>query len=224
MGRAELIVTECGLVLRKGLLVMAENEFIDDELYMQRALELAAQAEQLGEIPVGALLVHEGHIIAEGFNQSIRLHDPTAHAEIAVLRAAGQQLQNYRLLNTTLYVTLEPCAMCAAALVHARVGRLVFGARDGKTGACGSVHNLVQDATANHQLQVDAGVLAEQCSQQLSDFFRRRRLEHKAKKLAEKAPSSPQDYSSTDLCGGCAGAVVLLHKIAAATTIQFKRT
>lgn len=159
---------------------------LDDECFMRRALELAAQAEQQGEIPVGALLVQDGQIIAEGFNQSILRHDPTAHAEIAVLRAAGQQLQNYRLVNTTLYVTLEPCAMCAAAMVHARVTRLVFGAHDGKTGACGSVHNLVQDLTANHQLQVTSGVLAEQCSSQLSNFFRRRRAEHKAKKQAEK--------------------------------------
>lgn len=158
-----------------------------DELFMQRALELASHAEQLGEIPVGALLVQDGRIVAEGFNQSILLHDPTAHAEIAVLRQAGQQLQNYRLINSTLYVTLEPCAMCAAALVHARVTRLVFGAADAKTGACGSVHNLVQDLTANHQLDVQAGVLAERCSSQLSDFFRRRRQEHKAKKQAEKA-------------------------------------
>ena len=171
---------------------MQKPDPIADEFYMRRALELAAQAEQHGEIPVGAVLVQEGQIIAEGYNQSIMLHDPTAHAEIAVLRAAGVQLQNYRLINSTLYVTLEPCAMCAAAMVHARVTRLVFGARDAKTGACGSVHNLVQDLTANHQLQVDAGVLAEVCSTQLSNFFRRRRQEHKAKKQAEKAAQTAQ--------------------------------
>ncbi len=162
------------------------NVLLDDEFYMRRALELAAQAESRGEIPVGALLVQDGHIIAEGFNQSIVQHDPTAHAEVVVLRHAGQLLNNYRLINTTLYVTLEPCAMCAAAMVHARVARLVFGALDSKTGACGSVHNLVQDLTANHQLQVTSGVLAEQCSSQLSNFFRRRRAEQKAKKQADK--------------------------------------
>lgn len=162
------------------------NLLLDDEFYMRRALELAAQAESRGEIPVGALLVQDGHIIAEGFNQSIVQHDPTAHAEVVVLRQAGQLLNNYRLINTTLYVTLEPCAMCAAAMVHARVARLVFGALDHKTGACGSVHNLVQDLTANHQLQVTSGVLAELCSSQLSNFFRRRRAEHKAKKQAQR--------------------------------------
>lgn len=169
---------------------MQKPDPIADEFYMRRALELATHAEQCGEIPVGAVLVQEGQIIAEGFNQSIMLHDPTAHAEIAALRAAGVQLQNYRLINSTLYVTLEPCAMCAAAMVHARVTRLVFGARDAKTGACGSVHNLVQDLTANHQLEVQPGVLADECSAQLSEFFRRRRQEHKARKQAEKAAAA----------------------------------
>jgi tRNA(adenine34) deaminase len=146
-----------------------------DELYMRRALELAACAEAEGEVPVGAVLVHEGRIVAEAWNRPISLDDPTAHAEIQALRAAGQALGNYRLPGTTLYVTLEPCAMCAGAMVHARLARLVYGAADPKAGAAGSVFDLVRTPELNHQVEVTAGVLAERCAAQLQAFFRARR-------------------------------------------------
>lgn len=148
----------------------------DDELMMRRALELAASAAAEGEVPVGAVLVDAaGKIVAEAANQPIRRHDPTAHAEIVVLRAAGEKLENYRFPGTTLYVTLEPCAMCASALVHARVERLVFAAEDPKTGACGSVFDLVRSAALNHRISVTQGVLAEPASELLKDFFAARR-------------------------------------------------
>ena len=146
-----------------------------DELYMRRALELAACAEAEGEVPVGAVLVHEGRIVAEAWNRPISLDDPTAHAEIQALRAAGQALGNYRLPGTTLYVTLEPCAMCAGAMVHARLARLVYGADDPKTGAAGSVFDLVRAPELNHRVEVTAGVLAGPCTAQLQAFFRARR-------------------------------------------------
>ena len=146
-----------------------------DELYMRRALELAACAEAEGEVPVGAVLVLAGQVVAEGWNRPISLADPTAHAEIQVLRAAGQALGNYRLPGSTLYVTLEPCAMCAGAMVHARVERLVYGADDPKSGAAGSVFNLVRAPELNHQVEVTSGVLAEPCAAQLQAFFRARR-------------------------------------------------
>ncbi|NMH65512.1 tRNA adenosine(34) deaminase TadA [Shewanella salipaludis] len=158
-----------------------------DEHWMRLALELAAEAESQGEVPVGAVLVKDGELIASGFNYCIGLKDPSAHAEMQCLREAGQVLQNYRLLDTTLYVTLEPCAMCAGAMVHSRIARLVFGARDEKTGAAGTVVNLVQHPAFNHQLAVTAGVMEAVCSEQLSQFFRRRRKEQKALKKAAKA-------------------------------------
>lgn len=153
-----------------------------DEYWMERAIALAAQAEAKDEVPVGAVLVKDGELIAEGYNYSIGLCDPSAHAEMQCLRVAGQVLENYRLLDTTMYVTLEPCAMCAGAMVHSRIKRLVFGAADEKTGAAGTVMNLLQHPSLNHQLQVEGGVMAEACSEQLSNFFKRRRKEHKAKK------------------------------------------
>lgn len=159
----------------------------EDEKWMRRAMALAAEAEASGEVPVGAVLVRAGHVVAESWNLSITLHDPTAHAEIRVLRAAGEQAENYRLLDTTLYVTLEPCCMCAGALVHARIGRLVYGASDLKTGAVQSVFPLLGDSRHNHQIPVTAGVLADECSQQLSAFFARRRAEKKAEKQARRA-------------------------------------
>lgn len=156
----------------------------DNDLYwMQYAIQLAAKAEATGEVPVGAVLVKNGQILGEGWNLSICRHDPTAHAEMQAIRQAGQALQNYRMLDCTLYVTLEPCAMCAGALVHSRVKRLVFGASDLKAGACGSVFDLVRHPQLNHQLEVCGGVLAEQCATQLSAFFKKRRAEHKANKL-----------------------------------------
>ncbi|WFE68131.1 tRNA adenosine(34) deaminase TadA [Thiomicrospira sp. R3] len=153
-----------------------------DEFWMHHALALAGYAEYLGEVPVGALIVKDQHCIAVGYNQSIKQHDPSAHAEIMALRAAGQAQQNYRIPNTTLYVTLEPCAMCAAAMVHARVKRLVYGADDPKAGAAGSVFNLVNSKKLNHTMLSLSGVLASHCAQQLSNFFKRRRFEKKMNK------------------------------------------
>ena len=161
-----------------------------DIYWMQYALKLADKAEQAGEIPVGAVLVKDNQVLGEGWNLSICQHDPSAHAEMLAIRQAAQQLQNYRLLDTTLYVTLEPCAMCAGLLVHARVKRLVFGALDAKTGAAGSVTDLVRHPVLNHQLEVTGGVLAAQCADKLSSFFRRRRQEQKAaKQLSQEALS-----------------------------------
>jgi tRNA(adenine34) deaminase len=154
----------------------------EDVYFMQRAIELAHQAECQGEVPVGALLVKDGHIIAEGWNRSISDHDSTAHAEIEVLRKAGSILENYRLTDTTLYVTLEPCPMCAGALLHGRVRRVVFGAPDLKSGAAGSVLNLFSSQAAYHYAEVEGGVLALECRAQLQAFFKRRRKEKKAQK------------------------------------------
>lgn len=142
---------------------------------MRRALELAAQAEARGEVPVGALIVQGEQVIGEGFNQPITLKDPTAHAEILALRAAATTLGDYRLGGTTLYVTLEPCPMCAAALVHARVARLVFGAWDPRQGAAGSAFNLVTARAMNHQVDCFGGVLADECGALLKRFFESRR-------------------------------------------------
>lgn len=142
---------------------------------MIHALGLADKAEQLGEVPVGAVVVQEGALLSEGWNQPITDHDPTAHAEITALRAAGKRLSNYRLPDTTLYVTLEPCTMCAAAIIHARVKRVVFGAYDPKTGAAGSVFSVLGDPLHNHQVAVDGGVLQAECGEKLRQFFRARR-------------------------------------------------
>jgi len=142
---------------------------------MRRALELARHAEQAGEVPVGAVLVKDERIVAEGWNRPIATHDPTAHAEMVVLRAAGLALGNYRLVDTTLYVTLEPCAMCMAAIVHARVRRLVFGATDPKRGAVCSALNLADAVFLNHIVEWRGGVMEEVCSTQLQAFFRQKR-------------------------------------------------
>lgn len=158
-----------------------------DEEWMQQAIVLASKAEQQGEVPVGALLVKDGELVGEGWNQMISLNDPSAHAEMQAIRSAATRLGNYRLPDCTLYVTLEPCSMCAGAMVHSRIARLVFGAQDAKTGAAGSVLNLVQHHQFNHQLEVSGGVLAEQCAAQLSGFFQRRRAEHKALKRTQSA-------------------------------------
>lgn len=149
----------------------------EDERWMRQALAVADRAEREdNEVPVGAVLVSaEGELLAEGSNRNINEHDPTAHAEIVALRRAGQRLQNYRLTGATLYVTLEPCAMCAMALVHARVARVVYAARDPKTGAAGSVFDLLEDSRHNHRVQVDGGLLAEEAGQRLTDYFRRKR-------------------------------------------------
>lgn len=147
----------------------------DDEFWMRQALELASKAELAGEVPVGAILVQDNHIIGQGQNSPIQTHDPSAHAEINALRHGALTLKNYRLPNTTLYITLEPCAMCAGAIIQARVARVVFGASDPKTGAAGSVFNILQNAHLNHRVSLTSGVLAAECSQQLSDFFRKKR-------------------------------------------------
>ena len=142
---------------------------------MGRAMELAREAADNGEVPVGAVLVKDGEIIAEGFNHPIGLNDPTAHAEIMTLRRAGLALENYRLVDTTLYVTLEPCAMCAGAMVHARVKRLVYGATEPRTGAAGSIVNIVEHDALNHRMAVTGGVCAEEASAMLKAFFASRR-------------------------------------------------
>ncbi len=147
----------------------------DDLLFMQRALELAAHAEAEGEVPVGALVALNGEIIGEGWNRPILGHDPTAHAEIVALRAAATKLGNYRLTGATLYVTLEPCPMCAGAMVHARVARVVYGAPDPLAGSAGTVFNLLNASVLNHRADVQGGVLADECSQRLKTFFQSRR-------------------------------------------------
>lgn len=146
-----------------------------DTHFMQRALELADSAAREGEVPVGAVLVKAGEIIGEGWNRPIASHDPTAHAEIEALRAGAARIGNYRLVNTTLYVTLEPCTMCAGAMVHARVERLVYGAADPKTGAAGSVLDVLRHPQANHRVEIVGGVLEDLCSAKLRQFFRDRR-------------------------------------------------
>ena len=148
-----------------------------DRAWMRRALSLADRAEREDdEIPVGAVLIGPGgDVLAEGWNRNITEHDPTAHAEIVAMRQAGLRLGNHRLLGSTLYVTLEPCAMCAMAMVHARVARVVFAASDPKTGACGSVFDLLADPRHNHRVLVEGGLLATEAGQKLSDYFRRKR-------------------------------------------------
>ena len=148
---------------------------MDDDFFMAQALEQAQNAWDLDEVPVGAVLVRDGQIVAVGCNQPIGAHDPTAHAEIMALRAAAQVMGNYRLPGCDLYVTLEPCAMCAGAMMHARLSRIIFGASDPKTGACGSIINLFAQEKLNHHTEVVSGVLAQQCSTLLKDFFVRRR-------------------------------------------------
>lgn len=150
-----------------------------DENWMRYALQLAQRAALQGEVPVGAVLVQDDNILGEGWNQPISLNDPSAHAEMLAMRAAGQAAANYRLPNTTLYVTLEPCSMCAGAMIHARIARVVFGAYDPKTGAAGSLFSVLNDPRHNHQVQISGGVLAEECAELLRTFFRERRLRAK---------------------------------------------
>jgi tRNA(adenine34) deaminase len=155
--------------------VVESDSSATDAQFMARALELAREAERAGEVPVGAVIVKDGLIIAEGWNRPISSHDPTAHAEMIAMRAAAQTLRNYRLLETTLYVTLEPCAMCAGAMVHARVNRLVFAATDPRAGAAGSIFNIAQHSALNHRVEVSSGVMAEECAAELRKFFVARR-------------------------------------------------
>lgn len=147
----------------------------DDEHWMRHALNLAHKAAELDEVPVGAVLVKDGQLLSEGWNQPIAQHDPTAHAEIMAIRSAAQQMQNYRLPGTTLYITLEPCTMCAGAIIHARISRVVFGAAEPRAGAAGSAINLLQNTQFNHQTEFTSGVLSDECGQVLKDFFASRR-------------------------------------------------
>ncbi len=149
---------------------------VQDLFFMQRAIALAGRAEKEGEVPVGAVLVRGGEIIGEGWNRPIGSHDPSAHAEINALRDAATRLQNYRLPATTLYVTLEPCPMCAGAIIHARVERVLYGTTDPKGGAAGSVFDLLpSDHRFNHRVAVEGGLLSDECGDQLRAFFRARR-------------------------------------------------
>jgi tRNA(adenine34) deaminase len=153
---------------------------MEENGYMRRALELASQGEKTGEVPVGAVVVLNGEIIGEGYNRPITTSDPTAHAEIVAMRDASSRLGNYRLTDADLYVTLEPCPMCAGAIVHARIRRVIYGASDPKGGAAGSVFDLLpSDDRFNHRVEITDGVMADECSHQLSQFFRRRRMEKK---------------------------------------------
>lgn len=146
-----------------------------DRQFMQQAIEQAQLGGLAGEVPVGAVLVRDGQIVAKAFNQPITLHDPSAHAEMLVLRQGALAEQNYRLPGTTLYVTLEPCTMCAGAILHARVDRVVFGASDPKTGAAGSVGDVFSSKQINHQTSVEGGIMEEECGQLLKSFFKERR-------------------------------------------------
>ncbi|HEU0289978.1 MAG TPA: tRNA adenosine(34) deaminase TadA [Burkholderiales bacterium] len=148
---------------------------MSDVIYMREALSLASQAAAAGEVPVGAVVVKDGTIVGRGYNRPVSGRDPTAHAEVIALRDAAARLDNYRMVGCDLYVTLEPCAMCAGAILHARVGRVVYGAADPKSGACGSVVNLFAESRLNHHATVASGVLAEEAGQLLQEFFSVRR-------------------------------------------------
>ncbi len=152
-----------------------ESTVNGDEAYMHRALELARRASAEGEVPVGAVVVADGKVLGEGWNRPVAASDPTAHAEIQAMRAASGTIGNYRLVGATLYVTLEPCAMCIGAIFHARIARVVFGARDPKTGAAGSVIDLFAEQKLNHHATLKGDVLAEECGALLKDFFAARR-------------------------------------------------
>jgi tRNA(adenine34) deaminase len=153
--------------------------FMTDADYMHHALELAGQAQRAGEVPVGAIVVKDGEIIGRGFNAPISRHDPSAHAEMLALRDAAQNIGNYRLVGCQLFVTLEPCLMCAGAIMHARIARLVYGASDPKTGACGSVMNVFAEQRLNHHAEIGVGVLGDECGLMLSNFFALRRAQQK---------------------------------------------
>ncbi len=159
--------------------VCQHGYLMNDTDYMRAALDMASRALAAGEVPVGAVVVMSGEIIGRGFNAPISRHDPTAHAEMSALRDAARHRGNYRLVDCELFVTLEPCLMCAGAVMHARIARLVYGASDPKTGACGSVVDAFAEKLLNHHTEVTSGVLAEQCGAILSDFFAERRAEQK---------------------------------------------
>ncbi|MEC7875583.1 MAG: tRNA adenosine(34) deaminase TadA [Pseudomonadota bacterium] len=146
-----------------------------DEEWMQHAFQLAKKSKEHDEVPVGAIVVYEDEIIGKGWNQPILSHDPTAHAEMMALKNAGEKIGNYRLPKSTMYVTLEPCVMCAGAIVHARIARLVYAVDDEKTGACGSVFNMVQTDKLNHRVRIEKGVLEKECRTLIQDFFKEKR-------------------------------------------------
>ncbi len=148
---------------------------MSDIHWMQKALELAHRAEEVNEVPVGAVLVKDNQLISEGWNQPISSHDATSHAEIMAMRAAGKKLNNYRLVDTTMYVTLEPCSMCVGAMIHARVAKVVFGAPEPRTGALGGAFNLLTENQHNHIFEIESGVLADESKALLKKFFRSRR-------------------------------------------------
>ena len=147
----------------------------DDEKWMELAIKQALKADKAGEVPVGAVIIKDGKLIAQAHNQPISTNDPTAHAEIQLLRAAGRHQKNYRLIGTTIYVTLEPCAMCLGAMMHARIARMVFGTSDPKTGVCGSRADLTTESFFNHEMEISGGVLEKECMELLQSFFKSRR-------------------------------------------------
>ncbi len=161
------------------------NYSADDIRWMEYAIQLAAKGEALGEVPVGAVIVKNGAILGEGFNQPITSNDPTAHAEVVALRQAAKHIENYRLIDSTIYVTLEPCTMCVGALVHARIARLVFGTTEPKAGAVVSKAQLLKSDFFNHRINYSRGLLAEQCQHQLSQFFAQRRAQKRKEKSSE---------------------------------------
>lgn len=161
------------------------NFSADDIRWMEYAIQLAAKGGALGEVPVGAVIVKNGAILGEGFNQPITSNDPTAHAEVVALRQAAKHIENYRLIDSTIYVTLEPCTMCVGALVHARIARLVFGTTEPKAGAVVSKAQLLGSDFFNHRINYSRGLLAEQCQHQLSQFFAQRRAQKRKEKSSE---------------------------------------
>lgn len=160
---------------------MGEFCLIKDRIYMEKAIKEAKKAEAIGEVPIGAVIVYQDGIISRGYNERETKQRPTAHAELIAIEEASEKLGTWRLNECTLYVTLEPCPMCSGAIVQSRVGRVVFGATDPKGGCCGTLMNLIQDERFNHCAQLTSGVLAEQCGQLLSDFFRELRIKKKEK-------------------------------------------
>ncbi|WP_367680749.1 tRNA adenosine(34) deaminase TadA [Candidatus Fukatsuia anoeciicola] len=158
----------------------------NDEYWMNQALILAQRAQAEGEVPVGAILILDNNIIGQGWNRPIAYHDPTAHAEIIALRQGGKKQKNYRLPNTTLYVTLEPCMMCTSAIIHSRIYRLVYGASNKKTRILSSILDILHYLGINHHIKISTGVLTEACSQLLSTFFNKQRLQQKIKKLTQQ--------------------------------------
>ncbi len=173
-----------------------------DDFFMRAALDLALQARAAGEVPVGAVVVLDGEIIGRGFNAPISRHDPSAHAEMMALRDAAQRLGNYRLVGCELFVTIEPCLMCAGAIMHARIARLVYGASDPKTGACGSVVDAFGERRLNHHTEVNGGVLADECGAMLSDFFAMRREQQKSVGAIDVTTSHSTRLSAEGLLAG----------------------